>query len=145
MTTTPETTALTTAERLEQRRITSTTEVTPHRFLYQWDSKPCFARGELVALTGKAKSGKTFFASVLMALADTEPLLGLKRMPSESADAMQDYRVLWIDTEQSEDSTQEILSSRIARLMGHMPDEQRFFVYNLRQEDWQNRLEMVNA
>lgn len=139
MTTTPETAALTTAERLEQRRITSTTEVTPHRFLYQWDSKPCFARGELVALTGKAKSGKTYVASILMALTETTPLMGLSRPDDEP------LKTLWIDTEQSEDSTKEILCTRIASLIGHQPDDEHLAVYNLRQEDWQNRLDFVTT
>ena len=29
-------------------------------FLFRLFGKPCFPRGELVAITGKAKSGKTF-------------------------------------------------------------------------------------
>ena len=138
-------------ERLSRLRITSQSEVTPHRFLYQWDGKPCFARGELVALTGKAKSGKTYMASILMALAETSPVMGIRRF-DDSQDQMSTihcqlstYKVLWIDTEQSEDSTKEILCTRLAALMGHVPDDERFAVYNLRQEDWQNRLEIVEA
>lgn len=125
-------------ERLSRLRITSQSEVTPHRFLYQWDGKPCFARGELVALTGKAKSGKTYMASILMALAEATPVMGLSRTEEP-------YSVLWIDTEQSEDSTKEILCTRLATMMGHVPDDDRFAVYNLRQEDWQNRLEIVET
>ena len=125
-------------EQLARLRITSQSEVTPHRFLYQWDGKPCFARGELVALTGKAKSGKTYMASILMALADASPVMGLSRTEEP-------YSVLWIDTEQSEDSTKEILCTRLATMMGHAPDDNRFAVYNLRQENWQNRLEIVDA
>ena len=46
-------------EILDARRILPSTEIAPHEFLFEWNGKPCFARGELVALTGKAKSGKT--------------------------------------------------------------------------------------
>jgi len=132
-------------ERLSRLRITSQTEVTPHRFLYQWDGKPCFARGELVALTGKAKSGKTYMASILMALAETSPVMGLSRLLGDTEDPLTPLSVLWIDTEQSEDSTKEILCTRLATMMGHAPDDTRFAVYNLRQENWQNRLELVEA
>ena len=34
----------------------------------------CYARGELVAVTGKAKSGKTYLNSILMAAAGTSAL-----------------------------------------------------------------------
>ena len=135
----PSSPALTITERLEQLRITSSTEVTPHRFLYRWDGKPCFARGELVALTGKAKSGKTYVSSILMALTDATPVMGMTRLEDEP------LRALWIDTEQSEDSTKEILCTRIASLIGHQPDDERVAVYNLRQEDWQNRLDLVTT
>ena len=30
---------------LESRRILPNTEVTPHQFLFSWNDKPCFARG----------------------------------------------------------------------------------------------------
>ena len=56
-------------ETIDARRITPSTEVQAHQFLFKWNDIPCFARGELVALTGKAKSGKTYVCSLLMALA----------------------------------------------------------------------------
>ncbi len=118
---------LTTFELLEKRRILPTSSVQTHQFLFTWDDKPCFARGELVALTGKAKSGKTFVCSMLMALAIKQQIMGIRRQQDEP------LRVVWIDTEQSEDSTQEILNLRIASLIEQdIPDEQ-YFVYNLRQ------------
>ena len=128
-----------TTDQLALRRITSQTRVQPHEFLYQWQGKPCFARGELVALTGKAKSGKTYVCSLLMALAERSSIMGFLR-PQEAP-----YRVLWIDTEQSEDSTWEILTHRIATLIGKEPDEEQFAVYNFRQEEWQNRLNLVTT
>ena len=54
-------------EEILSRRITPDTLVPQHDFLFRWDNQPCFARGELIALTGKAKSGKTYVCSMLMA------------------------------------------------------------------------------
>lgn len=121
-------------EEILARRITPDTTVPPHDFLFRWGNQPCYARGELVALTGKAKSGKTFVCSLLMALAVRSQIMGLSRLHDKP------LRVVWIDTEQSEDSTHEILCHRIGALIGEpIPDDQ-FFVYNLRRDNWQDRL-----
>ena len=124
---------------LESRRILPSTEVTPHQFLFSWDDKPCFARGELVALTGKAKSGKTYVCSILMALAHKRQLMGIERLQEEP------LTVLWIDTEQSADSTHEILCLRMSQLLGQAVPNEQYFVYNFRQDNWQDRLTLVLA
>ena len=124
---------------LESRRILPSTEVTPHQFLFSWDDKPCFARGELVALTGKAKSGKTYVCSILMALAHKRQLMGIQRLQEGP------LKVLWIDTEQSADSTHEILCLRISQLLGQAVPNEQYFVYNFRQDNWQDRLTLVLA
>ena len=129
--------ALTITEQIQARRITPDTQVQPHDFLFMWGDKPCYARGELVALTGKAKSGKTYVCSLLMALAQKQQVMGLQRKNAEP------LRVVWIDTEQSEDSTQEILCHRIATLIGQPISNEHFFVYNFRQNNWQERLSLV--
>lgn len=138
-------------ELLEQKRIHVDANIPPHRFLFRWDGTPCFSRGELVAVTGKAKSGKTYLCSILMAMALQEELLCLRRIDDRP------LRVLWIDTEQSEDSTQEILRDRIGRLVrdgrtgsdecaDSVPDwEEHFAVYNLRSVSWRERMELVTA
>lgn len=84
--------------RLFKHRITAETELPKMEFLFRMHGVPCFPRGELVAVAGKAKSGKTFFLSLLMS-----------RLKG---------RVLWFDTEQSEQSTQDILINRIQPLQG---------------------------
>ncbi|MCQ2341359.1 MAG: helicase RepA family protein [Paludibacteraceae bacterium] len=124
-------------ETLQKCRITPSSDIQPHEFLYSWNSKPILARGELVAIGGKAKSGKTYICSLFAALAASESLLGLTGRPNS--------RVLWIDTEQSEDSTQEILCQRIGTLIGQLPDPEQFIVYNLRQQNWQDRLTLVTT
>ena len=118
-----------TFDRLLKQRILPSSDIPPHDFLFTWHDIPCFARGELVAVTGKAKSGKTYLNSILMAAAGVpsaaheelrvesvkckvESLLGLRRMQGGP------LKVLWIDTEQSEDSTHEILRDKIGKLIG---------------------------
>ena len=151
-------------EQLETLRITSSSEIPPHEFLYTWNGVPCFARGELVAVTGKAKSGKTYLNSILMAAAgvqgtesgesyspETEErsrilsgttdkaILGLKRIREKP------LRVVWIDTEQSADSTHEILRDRIGAMMGAEASEEAYHVFNLRPVRWQDRMTLVLA
>jgi len=125
-------------EQLQKMRILPSGDIPQHQFLYTWSGKPCFARGELVALTGKAKSGKTYVCSLLMALSDQQQVMDLHRPEDKDP-----YRVLWIDTEQSEDSTQEILCQRIGTLLGHEPDPEQIIAYNLRQMDWDKRLDII--
>ena len=97
---------------LERRRITPLTELQQMEFLFRLHGKPCFARGELTGLSGKAKSGKTFVSSILMALCFRSQLLSVDRIEPRR------LHVLWYDTEQSEESTQDILRSRIIPLTG---------------------------
>ena len=145
-----------TFDRLQKQRILPSSEIPPHEFLFTWHDIPCFARGELVAVTGKAKSGKTYLNSVLMAVAGapahsnrmvegmkveglTDYFLGLERMKEEP------LKVLWIDTEQSEDSTHEILRDRIGAMIGEEPSPERFYVFNLRQVSLKDRELMVET
>lgn len=126
-------------DQLAQKRILATSDIPPHQFLFKWKEIPCFAKGELVALTGKAKSGKTYLNSILMAVATGNGMLDIERMRDEP------YRVLWIDTEQSEDSTCEILRDRIGAMIGHQPDETHYYTYNLRSVNWKQRQPMIEA
>ena len=148
-------------DKLLQQRILPSSEIPPHEFLFTWHDIPCFARGELVAVTGKAKSGKTYLNSILMSAAGISALsrgagnelkpasnaglidkghfLGLERMQEEP------LTVLWIDTEQSEDSTHEILRDRIGAMIGEEPSPERFYVFNLRQVSLKDRELMVET
>ena len=112
---------------LEALRITRDKELPPMHFLFRIFGKPCFPRGELVAVTGKAKSGKTLFNSLLMACCANSQALQVRRNPPEAADTgspseLAPIRVLWFDTEQSEQSTQDILKNRLTRMIGLTPD-----------------------
>lgn len=134
------TAGMTQYEALQKCLITPETEVPQHRFLLSWQERPCFPRGELVAVTGKAKSGKTYFTSILMALSARPSMFGISRMEESP------YRTLWIDTEQSADSTKEILCERIGQMAKDSISSGIFDlldVYNLRAVNWQDRLQMV--
>ena len=135
-------------QRLEQRRITPNSLIPKRRFLFEMFDKPCFARGELVGITGRAKSGKTFFTSMLMALGVCNEVMGIRRIDSKP------LRVLWMDTEQSEESTQEILCERIMKLWQRsMPEGEStdnfpsdmFDIFNVRADAWQERLPLLET
>ena len=97
--------------KLEQLRITPDRQLPPMDFLFRLFDKPCFPRRELVGITGKAKSGKTFLTSMLIACCQAGDVLALHRCRA------QPLRVLWYDTEQSDESTQDILKNRILPLI----------------------------
>ena len=138
---------------LEAFRITPMKELPPVEFLFRLHGKPCFARGELTGLSGKAKSGKTFVCSILMALCFQRQVLSLERndaistvAPSSISHQPSDIaplHVLWYDTEQSDESTKDILCQRICQMTGiqlnQFPSEQ-FDVFNVRQKPVNERL-----
>lgn len=141
---------------LEKNRITSQKVLPPMEFLFSLFDEPCFPRRELVAFTGRAKSGKTFVMSMLMTLCITRQVLAFKRNVSTSdiipqTSDISALRVLWYDTEQSDNSTQDILVNRIKplfhRVMGdNVPfPEQMFDIFNVRNVDRAAREEFFLA
>ena len=117
---------------LEQMRITPEKQLKPMDFLFRLFGKPCFPRGEVVAITGKAKSGKTFVVSLLMACCIVRDVLSFHRGREEQ------LRVLWYDTEQSDESTQDILKNRIVPMADGL-GEGLFDVFNVRGVAWKER------
>ena len=121
--------AMTEEERLlKSYRITPETKLPPMQPLFKMFDTPCFYRGELVAACGKAKSGKTLFLSIIMAAGLTEKVMALERYavvqttppygtPPDSGGELKPLRVLWVDTEQSQQSTQDIIVNRIIPLI----------------------------
>ena len=133
---------------LEQLRITPEKQLKPMEFLFRLFGKPCFPRRELVAITGKAKSGKTFVTSMLMACCQVNEVLAFQRMREEP------LHVLWYDTEQSDESTQDILKNGMRIPMSYGTDQQPpsqplptqggeidrpFDVFNVRAVEWKQR------
>ena len=131
---------------LEQLRITPEKQLKPMEFLFRLFGKPCFPRRELVAITGKAKSGKTFVTSMLMACCQVNEVLAFQRMREEP------LHVLWYDTEQSDESTQDILKNRIIPMMSYGNDETAPLsswrgaggeAFNVRAVEWKQRRELL--
>ena len=136
---------------LEELRITPERELPEMEFLFQLFGKPCFPRGELVAVTGKAKSGKTFFTSMLMTACAGGKVTELCRKPEQPP-----LKCLWYDTEQSEQSTQEILVGRIGRMACRSKDTdterpdagfpaELYDVFNARSLPWESRMGLLES
>ena len=136
---------------LEQLRITHDKKLPDMQFLFRIFGKPCFPRGELVAVTGKAKSGKTLFTSMLMACCVCDEVLQVQR-PFEDIDdtwQCQPIRCLWYDTEQSEQSTQDILRHRILPMAGLQTEDEKgkkeedfYDIFNVRSLYYEERLRL---
>ena len=131
---------------LEQLRITPESQLKPMDFLFELYGKPCFPRRELVAITGKAKSGKTFVTSMLIACCITQKVLAFKRHTdkdghTESTD-QEPLRVLWYDTEQSDESTQDILRNRIMKMIAS-EEFSLYDIFNVRSVGWKERRSLL--
>ena len=134
---------------LEQLRITADKQLPKMDFLFQLFGHPCFPRRELVAVTGKAKSGKTFVTSMLIACCVIRDVLSFHRSCDDP------LRVLWYDTEQSDESTQDILKNRIQTLINaninqtndlfNPPPsvENNIDVFNVRSVSWKDRRQLL--
>ena len=120
---------------LEQLRITPEKELPKMDFLFRLFGKPCFPRRELVAITGKAKSGKTFVTSMLMACCQVSDVLSFHREPESP------LRLLWYDTEQSDESTQDILRNRVMRMADG--GGKLFDIFNVRGVAWKERRDLL--
>ena len=127
--------------KLEEMRITPEKQLPKMEFLFRLFGKPCFPRRELVAITGKAKSGKTFVTSMLMACCQAGDVLSFHR----ETDAP--LKLLWYDTEQSDESTQDILKNRILRMTGitttNCTNYTNVDVFNVRAMAWKERRSLL--
>ena len=126
---------------LEKHRITCDRKLEPMDFLFQLFGRPCFPRKELVGITGKAKSGKTFLVSMLMTCCVVRDVLSFHRQGD------QPLRLLWYDTEQSDESTQDILRNRIMPMTGmsckQADIEKQIDVFNVRGIPWKDRRSLL--
>ena len=134
---------------LDKYRIMSDTPVPAEDFLLRMFGKPCFPRRDLSTITGLEKCGKTFFTSMLMACCVKDKVLQLERnIPNTSDTSSQpsDFlRVMWYDTEQSRQSTKEILKNRVYGLVNNADIDSHFFVFNVRACTYQERMDYLVA
>ena len=128
---------------LDRFRITSESEIQPKEYTMEFLGRPCFPRKDLSVFAGVAKTGKTFVTSMLMAAATTsedEPsVLALKRIRKEP------LKVMWYDTEQSLETTKEIMVKRIAKMVGGTFPDTQFFVFNVRAMTSEERKKMLGV
>ena len=129
--------------KLDSFRITSESEIQPKEYTMEFLGRPCFPRKDLSVFAGVAKTGKTFVTSMLMAAATTsedEPsVLALKRIRKEP------LKVMWYDTEQSLETTKEIMVKRIAKMVGGTFPDTQFFVFNVRAMTFEERNKMLGV
>ena len=129
--------------KLDSFRITSESEIQPKEYTMEFLGRPCFPRKDLSVFAGVAKTGKTFVTSMLMAAATTsedEPsVLALKRIRQEP------LKVMWYDTEQSLETTKEIMVKRIAKMVGGTFPDTQFFVFNVRAMTAEERKKMLGV
>ena len=121
-----------TLQHLDKFRITTDTMVQEEEFLMRMYGRPCFPRGDLSAITGVEKCGKTIFTSMIMACCAQRSVLELERIQEAPLKAM------WYDTEQSDESTQDILKNRIVPMADGL-GEGLFDVFNVRGVAWKER------
>ena len=128
---------------LDRFRITSESEIQPKEYTMEFLGRPCFPRKDLSVFAGVAKTGKTFVTSMLMAAAttseDESSVLALKRVRKEP------LKVMWYDTEQSLETTKEIMVKRIAKMVGGTFPDTQFFVFNVRAMTAEERKKMLGV
>lgn len=136
---------------LDGCRITSESNLPEEEFMMKLLGKKCFPRKDLTTITGPAKSGKTFYTSMLMACCakktgEDQKILGLERIGEKP------LKVMWYDTEQSKQTTKEILSKRIFSMADGNSNveeskttdlDQQFYVFNVRALTCQERREKL--
>jgi hypothetical protein len=131
--------------RLDAYRITSDIALPEEEFLFRLFDVQCFPRRDLTTITGLEKCGKTFFTSMLMAAA-AYPAGADKTsefFPCLARGRERPLKVLWYDTEQSRQSTRNILKNRVAKLVGDTFPEEQFFAFNVRSCTCEERLDML--
>lgn len=129
---------------LQRMRITPDMNLPPLEFLFNMLDKPCFPRGEVVTVTGKPKSGKTFFLSLLMTACTAErDVIGIRRATNSPP-----LKCLWYDTEQCQQSTREIITDRIRPMAAESEGgflEEMYDVFNSRSLDFAERMELLES
>lgn len=133
---------------MDTHRVMINSEMEEEEYLFKLKGMKCFPRKDLTAISGGPKTGKTNWISVLLACAlkdgDDRKVLDLERLREER------LRVMWIDTEQSPQSTQSILKRRVCPMVlgegtegtGEFPEDM-LFVFNIRSADVDSRYDLI--
>lgn len=133
---------------MDTHRVMINSEMEEEEYLFKLKGMKCFPRKDMTAISGGPKTGKTNWISVLLACAlkdgDDRKVLDLERLREER------LRVMWIDTEQSPQSTQSILKRRVCPMVlgegtegtGEFPEDM-LFVFNIRSVDVDSRYDLI--
>lgn len=133
---------------MDTHRVMINSEMEEEEYLFKLKGMKCFPRKDMTAISGGPKTGKTNWISVLLACAlkdgDDRKVLDLERLREER------LRVMWIETEQSPQSTQSILKRRVCPMVlgegtegtGEFPEE-LLFVFNIRSVDVDSRYDLI--
>lgn len=112
-------------ELLEKCRIYRHSQLAEQKFLLEINGVKCFPRGDLVAISGKEKCGKTTVCRMLATAMLRGEYSGIKARE-------ENLRILWIDTEQAKTSTRSV-SRAIDMMCGFEPEGLQLFFVNLRE------------
>ena len=133
---------------MDTHRVMINSEMEEEEYLFKLKGMKCFPRKDMTAISGGPKTGKTNWISVLLACAlkdgDDRKVLDLERLREER------LRVMWIDTEQSPQSTQSILKRRVCPMvLGEGTEgtqefpEDLLFVFNIRSVEVDQRYDLI--
>lgn len=111
-------------KRLENWHVRRDSEMLGARHLLDYDGVKLMPRGDLVAVSGKEKSGKTTFCRILSAAVLRGEYMGFRALEGN-------LRVLWIDTEQYEVSTRTMVRSMDVMCDRELLDDE-FLTFNIR-------------
>ena len=119
-------------ERLEKCFIDRDTQLIEQKHLLEINGVKCFPRGDLIALSGKEKCGKTTACRILATALLKGEYDGMRALE-------ENLRILWIDTEQARISTRTV-SRGIDMMCGFRPTADQIRFLNLR--EWGDKASM---
>jgi len=134
--------------KLDSLRVMIQGDIPEEDFLFRINGMPCFPRKDISCITGQAKTGKTVFTSLLMGcgirITNDRQILEIERIREEP------LKVMWVDTEQSPQSTQGILKKRVAKLAKSSKDDDKWllpenllYVFNIRSTEIDERYDLI--
>ena len=119
-------------QRLDKCFIDRDTQLIEQKHLMEIHGVKCFPRGDLIAISGKEKCGKTTACRILSTI--------LLRGEYEGFTALEkNLRILWIDTEQARVSTRTV-SRAIDMMCNFQPTSDQIRFLNLR--EWGDKASM---
>ena len=111
--------------KLDKFRIRRDQQLSEAKHLIEIDGVKCLPRGDLIAISGKEKCGKTTACRILTTILLRGEYEGMRARESN-------LRILWIDTEQAAISTRSVVRGLDMMCGFNVPDEQ-LYMLNLRE------------